>query len=80
MYKIKNIDDYKLIIKLHNENGIFCFSAKLYKDNILVDYEHTNGITDKCERAEEILNILADNNVFPRHLHNVIDELYINVY
>ena len=80
MYKIKNIDDYKLIIKLYNKNGIYCFNSKLYKNNILVDYEYTKGITDKIEQAEKLFNILVDNNVFPCHLHNVIDELCMNVY
>ena len=69
-------ENYIIKYNIIKYNGCFGISIDLYKGDIYIEGEKTYGITESFKRAEEILKILSDNEVYPRNLHNIIDECF----
>ena len=70
------IQNFKLIIYEIEENNLFYIKAELYgADFNLIDKCETPAITQDINKANSIFDILVENNVFPCHLYNVIDEI-----
>lgn len=66
--------DFKLDIFLISDNGIYSFEEILYFNNN-IEKEKTFGITDDENKANYIFNVLCENEVFPCHLHYIVDSL-----
>jgi hypothetical protein len=69
------VESFVLIEYLCSENNFYYFKSELYENDMLTDSSYTMALTDSIKRAKNIYNILVDNQVFPCHLHYIIDEM-----
>lgn len=68
-------DGISVLISMHSENNVYSFSSILKKEEQIIEYCKTKGITNDFDRACAIFKVLKENEVFPCHLYNVVDEL-----
>lgn len=72
--KVK-VEEYELVIELLSQNNNYNFVSKLIHNGEVVEENKTYAITDDLKLADHIFDELIQNEVFPAHLHNIIDQI-----
>ncbi len=71
----KIIDEFNLKIEMVEENNKVTFIGELLKDNKRLEYCVIRNLPND-EDTKLIYDILVENEVFPNHFYNIIDDFY----